>query len=254
MTKKILLVVFSLLFLMSCGGRTKAEKEFSKLMESYKKVDSSIIIPNENRTQAQAFYADLKYKINSVQKLEDEVVLNVTVQLPGMNETQDVTYSRVPKVNPSDIGWAIDPTVGNNADFIDLMNNSFAKYSGTAVTPTSQASTVQNAPQQTGNLLIENKVWGSFSEATNQIRYNMSNQGLSNTELVCANTYLNSRNATNLDIQCQLYNGNSYIIRIYGEDKINTIISKLNSGQREFNFPTTVWSAADNAYLYYKGN
>ena len=69
MTKKILLVVFSLLFLMSCGGRTKAEKEFSKLMESYKKVDSSIIIPNENRTQAQAFYADLKYKINSVQKL-----------------------------------------------------------------------------------------------------------------------------------------------------------------------------------------
>ena len=254
MTKKVLLVVFSLLFLMSCGSRTKAEKEFSKLMESYKKVDSNIGIPNENRSRAQAFYADLKYKINSVQKLRDEVVLNVTVQLPGMNETQDVTYSRVPKVNPSDIGWVLDPSVGNNADFVALMSDSFAKYSGITVTSTSQTSTVQNVPQQTGDLLIQNKVWGSFSEATNEIRYNMSNQGLSNTELVCANTYLNSRNATNLDIQCQLYDGSSYIIRIYGEDKINTIISKLNDGQKEFNFPTTVWSVADNAYLYYKGN
>ena len=254
MTKKVLLVVFSLLFLMSCGGRTKAEKEFSKLMESYKKVDSNIGIPNENRSRAQAFYADLKYKINSVQKLRDEVVLNVTVQLPGMNETQDVTYSRVPKVNPSDIGWVLDPSVGNNADFVALMSDSFAKYSGITVTSTSQTSTVQNVPQQTGDLLIQNKVWGSFSEATNEIRYNMSNQGLSNTELLCANTYLNSRNATNLDIQCQLYDGSSYIIRIYGEDKINTIISKLNDGQKEFNFPTTVWSVADNAYLYYKGN
>ena len=254
MTKKVLLVVFSLLFLMSCGSRTKAEKEFSKLMESYKKVDSNIGIPNENRSRAQAFYADLKYKINSVQKLRDEVVLNVTVQLPGMNETQDVTYSRVPKVNPSDIGWVLDPSVGNNADFVALMSDSFAKYSGITVTSTSQTSTVQNVPQQTGDLLIQNKVWGSFSEATNEIRYNMSNQGLSNTELLCANTYLNSRNATNLDIQCQLYDGSSYIIRIYGEDKINTIISKLNDGQKEFNFPTTVWSVADNAYLYYKGN
>ena len=197
MTKKILLVVFSLLFLMSCGGRTKAEKEFSKLMESYKKVDSNIGIPNENRSRAQAFYADLKYKINSVQKLRDEVVLNVTVQLPGMNETQDVTYSRVPKVNPSDIGWVLDPSVGNNADFVALMSDSFAKYSGITVTSTSQTSTVQNVPQQTGDLLIQNKVWGSFSEATNEIRYNMSNQGLSNTELVCTNTYLNNKNATN---------------------------------------------------------
>ena len=43
-------------------------------------------------------------------------------------------------------------------------------------------------------------------------------------------------------------------VRIYGNDKIKTLISKLNNGQELFNFPTTVFYDYDGVYIYYKGD
>ena len=97
--------------------------------------------------------------------------------------------------------------------------------------------------------IIADKVWTTFQDASNEIKWNIDSMALETYSITCYYP-TKYKTYTHLDMYCN----NGITVRIYGNDKIKTLISKLNNGQELFNFPTTVFYDYDGVYIYYKGD
>ena len=121
------------------------------------------------------------------------------------------------------------------------------------------------APSSPYNGLIWYKNYATFAAASSDIRFfgdfdgNLADYTYSKECVL----YDDGVERTNINLElamsCTNTGGNYYesaIIQIYGNDKIKTIMAKVNAGGRKFVFPKLVYSEVDSEYapvfIYYQ--
>lgn len=120
-------------------------------------------------------------------------------------------------------------------------------------------------PSSPYNGLIWYKNYTTFAAASNDIRFfgdfdgNLADYTYSKECVLYDDGVERTDINLELAMSCTNTGGNYYesaIIQIYGNDKIKTIMAKVNAGGRKFVFPKLVYSEVDSEYapvfIYYQ--